>query len=149
MIPVPKRKLGFTLIELMIVVAIIGILAAIAIPQYSDYISKTRASGAMTEIDSIKSAIGVCYSDLGTFIGCNADSNGIPTLTVTKNIITVGSVINGVITTTSGATTSAGVNLTIIDTPTVMAGTANIAWENTGTICNAMRGMSSGYGDCP
>ncbi|WAI88798.1 Fimbrial protein [Psychrobacter sp. SC65A.3] len=51
---------GFTLIELMIVVAIIGILAAIAIPQYQNYIAKSQVSRVMGETSSIKTAVEDC-----------------------------------------------------------------------------------------
>ena len=54
---------GFTLIELMIVVAIIGILAAIAIPQYQNYIAKSQVSRAMGETSSIKTAVETCLNE--------------------------------------------------------------------------------------
>ncbi|WP_078084708.1 pilin [Microbulbifer mangrovi] len=55
-----KKQQGFTLIELMIVVAIIGILAAVAIPQYQNYVIKTQVNRVMSEVGSLRTAIEAC-----------------------------------------------------------------------------------------
>jgi prepilin-type N-terminal cleavage/methylation domain-containing protein len=149
-----KRNLqkGFTLIELMIVVAIIGILAAIAIPQYSDYTSRARASGAVAELASLKTAISVCIADQGGVVG-NCDTMaklGIGAWQTTSNITAAPTLTatTAVINATTGATTTAGAALLYTLTPAVGTG-GNMLWTGGGTICgNPTRGLKAGQGDC-
>jgi type IV pilus assembly protein PilA len=77
---------GFTLIELMIVVAIIGILAAVALPQYQDYTKKAKLSNAITAMENYKVAVAVCVQETGTVTGCSSGTNGIPDASAFKAI---------------------------------------------------------------
>ncbi len=60
---------GFTLIELMIVVAIIAILAAVAIPQYKDYVTRSRIAEATTQLSALQVQANQLYQDTHTFTG--------------------------------------------------------------------------------
>lgn len=71
---------GFTLIELMIVVAIIAILASLAIPAYRDYVVRTQASEGLVLASGAKIAVWEYITDKGTFPGTNA-SAGLPLAT--------------------------------------------------------------------
>ena len=125
---------GFTLIELMIVVAIIGILAAIAIPQYQDYIARSQVGEALTLMDGLKTPIAECANTLGTLTGCSDGLNGVPDgATVVGNYVTKVAIANGVMVSTMGAAapTSAkifGKALTM--TPSI-ANAGSIVWTCT------------------
>jgi type IV pilus assembly protein PilA len=67
---------GFTLIELMIVVAIIGILAAVAIPAYQDYIARSQMSEALNLLSSGKTPLAEYYADKGTWPAAASDVMG-------------------------------------------------------------------------
>jgi len=128
---------GFTLIELMIVVAIIGILAAVALPAYQDYTVKAKVGSALSQANSIKAAVGVCAQEKGGVLtGCSAGSNNIPAFTATKEVASA-TTTDGVIVLTLGTGIGTGVDgLTITMTPTVNAD--KIKWANTTTVTNAV-----------
>ena len=76
---IAKLEKGFTLIELMIVVAIIGILAAVAIPAYQDYTAKAQASEALMLLGGLKNPVSEAISQVGNSTGC-APPTGVVTV---------------------------------------------------------------------
>lgn len=84
-----KKQLqqGFTLIELMIVVAIIGILAAIAIPAYQNYTIRAQVSEGLSLADAAKTALAEFYTNNGRFPGTNASAGLATAGSITGNYV--------------------------------------------------------------
>jgi prepilin-type N-terminal cleavage/methylation domain-containing protein len=75
-----KNKKGFTLIELMIVIAIIGILTAIAIPKFGDMVRKAKEAKTKGNLGALRGAINIYYADNGGSFPCPAGISGLDCL---------------------------------------------------------------------
>lgn len=129
-----RKSKGFTLIELMIVVAIIGILAAVAIPAYNDYTQTTKASAGLAGLGAYKTAVAMCYQKQGALSACDAGTNGVPaavaastdsTTTSPINYVNTVNVVDGVITAELVAVARDETNITVSMTPTISNSTIN------------------------
>lgn len=132
-----KIQQGFTLIELMIVVAIIGILAAVAIPSYQNYTRKAKFSEVVQATNPLKTAVQLCAIDQGGLGNCSSGAQGIPSATTTSpaKYYSGATVSGGVITAKAKATEGLS-GETFILTPAYDSLTG-VSWTKSGTCTTA------------
>lgn len=124
-----RQSQGFTLIELMIVIAIIGILAAVAIPAYQDYLKRSHVSEGLNLAAAAKSGVAEYYGTNGAWPTSNSQAGLAPASQISGNAVTSVAVgAGGAITITYNSKVAAGA--TLILTPADSGGA--IKWTCTG-----------------
>jgi len=125
---------GFTLIELMIVIAIIGILAAIALPAYQDYTKRAKMAEAVAFISSAKTGVAEAFASTNSLDSINNAAAGLaePENITSDKVFSV-TVAEGVITlkTQNIDTDCDGVADALVLTPTENANSGSLDWEGT------------------
>ena len=122
-----KKTAGFTLIEVLIVVSIVAILAAIAIPAYQDSITKGRRTDAASALQGLAQAMERFYTERGTYVGA-AGTGGVPSIFPSKSPID-GSATYYTLTISAAAANS----YTLTATATgAQAGNGNLTLSSTG-----------------
>lgn len=138
-----RAQQGFTLIELMIVVAIIGILAAIALPQYQNYVTKSKWASAVNAVGQLKTAIATCTTTHNSTVGdCDTvgELQASGDLPATWSMPTLPTLSSVTLTASTGAIVLVGTSeigtCTVTMTPTPSTNALSWGFSTSGTDCD-------------
>ncbi len=136
-----SSQAGFTLIELMVVIAIIALLALFGVPQYANHTQRAKVTGALSGISAVKLAVASCAQESGSVVGCSSGLSEIPSAVASGSggasiqYVDSVSVVDGVISVVSTGKLSDGSLMALTLTPSL--NDSALRWTLSGSGCSS------------